>query len=206
MFKKKIVVKRDAAKAKPVSKAAAKPASKAKPKAKAKAVEMRAPNKQKGLRGASVLPKKVEGAILRKRTPGPRVDLGIGAVNIEPSAADATSTSLVAAKAAIEKKATDIVVLDVREISGLCDEMVVVTARSVPHLGAVGEAVEEAMRLVGERVVHTDGLRGSEPDWLLLDYGNLMVHIFRPEARAQYRLEDYYVEARLIAKWKNEDK
>lgn len=218
MLKKKIVVKRAAAKsaepvsAKPVRKSSAKAASKPKAKSASKAtgkpapksVGRRAPNKNKGLRGASALPQ-AQGAFLRKRVPGPRLDLGIGAVNIEPAAEAANSTGIVAARAAIEKKATDIVVLDVREISGLCDEMVIMSARSVPHLGAVGDAVEEALRLIGERVVHTDGRRGAEPDWLLLDYGNLMVHIFRPEARAQYRLEDYYASARLVAKWKNEE-
>jgi ribosomal silencing factor RsfS len=53
-------------------------------------------------------------------------------------------------------------------------------------------------------VVHRDGLAGAEPDWVLLDYGDLMVHVFRPESRASYALEAYYAEARLLARWKND--
>jgi|GEM_PF-644672 ribosome-associated protein len=146
------------------------------------------------------------GAVLRKRVAPPKANLGIGAVNIAPPADEPRTLGRDAAEAAIDKKATDIVLLDVREISGLCDEMLVMTARSVTHLGAVADGVEEALRKQGERLIHSDGRRSAEPDWLLLDYGNLMVHIFRAEARDSYRLEDYYSEARLVAKWKNEEK
>jgi ribosome-associated protein len=146
------------------------------------------------------------GGALRKRVAPPKVNLGIGAVNVAPPADEPRTLGRAAAEAAIDKKATDIVLLDVREISGLCDEMLVMTARSVPHLGAVADGVEEALRKQGERLIHSDGRRSAEPDWLLLDYGNLMVHIFRSEARDSYRLEDYYAEARLVAKWKNEEK
>lgn len=142
--------------------------------------------------------------VLRKRTVAPMHDLGIGAQSVEPAKDALNSTAVLAGKAAVEKKATDVVVLDVREVSGLCDEMVVCTARSVPHLNAVADAIEEALRNAGERVVHRDGLAGSEPDWILLDYGDMMVHIFRPEARESYALEAYYGQARLLAKWKND--
>ncbi|HXC63767.1 MAG TPA: ribosome silencing factor [bacterium] len=146
------------------------------------------------------------GAVLRKRVAPPKLHLGIGAVNIAPPVDEPRTLGRDAAEAAMDKKATDIVLLDVREISGLCDEMLVATARSVPHLNAVADGVEEALRKQGERLIHSDGRRSAEPDWLLLDYGNLMVHIFRAEARDSYRLEDYYAEARLVAKWKNEEK
>jgi ribosome-associated protein len=155
----------------------------------------------------TVKPKSVRpGGVLRKRPVQPKVDLGIGAVNIAPPPDEPRTLGRAAAEAAIDKKATDIVLLDVRDISGLCDEMLVATARSVPHLNAVADGVEEALRKQGERLIHSDGRHSAEPDWLLLDYGNLMVHIFRAEARDSYRLEDYYAEARLVAKWKNDDK
>jgi ribosome-associated protein len=146
------------------------------------------------------------GAVLRKRVAPPKANLGIGAVNIAPPADEPRTLGRAAAEAAIDKKATDIVLLDVREISGLCDEMMVATARSVPHLNSVADGIEESLRKQGERLIHSDGRHSAEPDWLLLDYGNLMVHIFRAEARENYRLEDYYAEARLVAKWKNEEK
>lgn len=142
--------------------------------------------------------------VLRKRNAGQRVDLGIGAVSIEPSAGAPRTLGLQAAEAVMEKKGTDVTVLDVREISGLCDEMVVATARSVTHLNALADGVEEAMRKLGERLIHADGRHSAEPDWILLDYGNMMVHLFRAEARENYRLDAYYAEARLLAKWKND--
>jgi ribosome silencing factor RsfS/YbeB/iojap len=174
-------------KAKPASKgrASSKPAAKGKPKLRA-------------------LPKPHKENALRKRGGARPHDLGIGAHTIEPAAGTPETAGLIAARAAMDKKGSDVVLLDVHEISGLCDEMLVVSARSVTHLSAVADGVEEALRKAGERVVHRDGLAGAEPDWVLLDYGNLMVHIFRPEARQSYGLEAYYADAKLVAKWKND--
>jgi ribosome-associated protein len=143
------------------------------------------------------------GVGLRKRNAGPRVDLGIGPADIVPGPGIPRSAGQVAVEAAIEKKATDVLWLDVRGLSSLCDEMVLATARSVPHLQAVGDFVEEALRKHGERVLHRDGLRGAEPDWLLLDFGDLLVHLFRPEARENYQLETFYAQARVLGRWKN---
>lgn len=183
---------REAASKKRVPKAAEKPASKhvgkALPKPKSK--------------GAATTQRR--DLVLRKRASTPMQDLGIGAQSVEPAKDALNSTAVVAGKAAVDKKATDVVVMDVREVSGLCDEMVICTARSVTHLNAVADAIEEAMRKIGERVIHRDGLAGSEPDWVLLDYGDMMVHVFRQEARESYGLEVYYGQARLVAKWKND--
>jgi len=152
--------------------------------------------------GEAVLKRKP--TILHKPAPRKAVDLGIGAVEIAPPKDAVRTIGIAAAEAALDKKAFDVVVLDVRGISGLCDEMVVVSARSVPHLSAVCDGIEESLRKIGERVLHADGRHSAEPDWILLDYGDLMVHIFRPEARIQTRLEDYYASARLVAKYKND--
>lgn len=184
--------------------------------AKTKAASVKADTTPKGatkvakkpIKRASKAPKKRlitrQTAPLRKRNSGKVVDLGIGAVNIEPAPGALPTLGLAAAQAAMDKKATDVTVLDVRGVSGLCDEMVVASARSVTHLHAVADGIEEALRKAGERLLHADGRHSAEPDWVLLDYGNLMVHLFRPEARASYRLEDYYADAKLVAKWKND--
>jgi len=167
----------------------------------------------RGLRGAAPQPSVLRDGkrelmrqlpVLRKPAPRLPVDTGIGAVEIAPPKDSPRTIGIAAAEAAMDKKAFDVVVLDVRGISGLCDEMVVASARSVTHLSAVCDGVEEALRKQGERVLHSDGRHAAEPDWILLDYGDLMVHLFRPEARLQTRLEDYYASARLVAKWKND--
>lgn len=151
---------------------------------------------------ARLMPKR--DPLLHRPAPRPAPDLGIGAVEISPPKGAPRTIGIMAAEAAMDKKAFDVVVLDVRGISGLCDEMVIASARSVTHLGAVCDGVEEALRKQGERVVHSDGRHSAEPDWILLDYGDLMVQLFRPETRDHTRLEDYYASARLVAKWKND--
>lgn len=201
--------------ARPKPAAAKKPGAKALPKHDAKALPKRGakvlvkgpggkPLPSKGPKGKGSRTTPTRDLVLRKRQLAPRVDIGVGPQSVEPAQDTPSSIGLSAANAAIDKKATDVVLLDVREVSGLCDQMLVVTARSVPHLQAVAEGVEEALRKEGQRVIHRDGLAGSEPDWVLLDYGDLMVHVFRPEARESYGLEAYYGQARLIGRWKND--
>jgi ribosome-associated protein len=141
---------------------------------------------------------------LRKPAPRPPAALGIGAVENDLPIAEVRSIGIVAAEAARDKKAFDIVVLDVREISGLCDEMVVVSARSTTHLSAVCDAIEENLSKIGEKTIHSDGRHAAEPDWVLLDYGDLMVHIFREETRSATRLEDFYGAAKVLARFKND--
>jgi ribosome-associated protein len=120
--------------------------------------------------------------------------------NISFAPLDANDPAIKAAQAAADKKGFEILVLDVREISGLCDKMVLCSARSSTHLVAVSEGVEEAMRKSGQRLLHSDGRRTAEPDWVLLDYGDLMVHVFKAQSRSDYNLESYYGEAPVVAK------
>lgn len=184
MFKLRPAAKKKSAKPKPPARAKPKAKAKVRPKTKVK------------VKPKAVLP--------RKRPVQAPVDVGIGPQDVAPAGDARSGPGWAAAEAAIAKKATDVLLLDVRELSGLCDQMLVATARSVPHLQAVADGVEEALRLAGERVVHRDGLKGAEPDWVLLDYGDLMVHLFRAEARQHYALEDYYAQARILARWKND--
>lgn len=109
-----------------------------------------------------------------------------------------------AVQAAIDKKGFDILVLDVAEISGLCDRMILCSARSTTHLSSVADAIEDALRKAGQRLLHSDGRRTAEPEWLLLDYGDLMVHVFRQQARTDYQLEEYYSSGKVLAKIAND--
>lgn len=185
--------------AKAASKPAAKPAARTLPKAPGGRTAAAKGPKGKGSRTTPT-----RELVLRKRPLAPRIDVGVGPHSVEPALGTPSTHGLSAANAAVDKKGSDVVLLDVREVSGLCDEMLVITARSVPHLHAIADAVEEALRKENQRVLHRDGLAGAEPDWVLLDYGDLMVHIFRPEARESYGLEAYYGQARLVGRWKND--
>lgn len=99
-----------------------------------------------------------------------------------------------AAIAADDKKATDIVVIDLTRESDVCDYFVICTATSKPQADAVLEAVEEKVRLnCNEKPLSIEGRAGS--NWTLVDYGAVVVHVFRPEARDYFRLENLWGDA-----------
>ncbi len=95
--------------------------------------------------------------------------------------------AMVAARAAEEKRATDVVILDLREYTLVADYFVIATGESVVQLRAIAEGVEEAMEAAGARLLGREGTPHSR--WLLMDYGDVVVHLLGPEERAFYRLE-----------------
>lgn len=99
-----------------------------------------------------------------------------------------------AALAADEKKATDIVVIDLTTATDVCDYFVICTVNSKPQADAVIEAVEEKVKAnCREAPLSTEGCAGS--DWTLMDYGAVVVHVFRPEARDYFRLDRLWGDA-----------
>jgi len=103
----------------------------------------------------------------------------------------ATNLAVVAARAADEKQATDIVVLDVAEAIGICDHFVVVSAANEPQVKAIVDEIERDVKeQLGESPRADEG-RGARR-WVLLDYGDVIVHVFHAEERAYYRIERLY--------------
>jgi ribosome-associated protein len=100
---------------------------------------------------------------------------------------DGYEKAMVAARAAEEKRAVDVVVLDLREFTVVADYFVIATGESVVQLRAIAEGVEEAMEAVGVRLLGREGTPQSR--WVLMDYGDVVVHLLGPEERAYYRLE-----------------
>jgi ribosome-associated protein len=92
-----------------------------------------------------------------------------------------------AAAAAAEKKARDILVLDIRKDSDLADYMVIAGGDSFPQVRAIYEGVVARLQDLGLRLLHQDG--HARDRWVALDYGGLLVHILLSEARSFYRLE-----------------
>lgn len=93
-----------------------------------------------------------------------------------------------AVQAAFDKKATDVVVLDLRKAGGFTDYFVICTGDNTRQINAIADAVREALRTeMGERPTLAEGEDKSE--WILLDYFNFVVHVFSPECRAFYDLE-----------------
>jgi len=103
-----------------------------------------------------------------------------------------------AALAADSKKAVDVVALDIRKESDVADYMVIAGARSSAQMGAMSDAVEEALGKRGLKVLHREGRPRNR--WVALDYGGLVVHLQLMEARQFYRLEQLWERAKEV-KW-----
>jgi ribosome-associated protein len=110
----------------------------------------------------------------------------------EPSNA-ARELALGLAAAAIEKKALGIEILDVTGKVDYADFLVVMTGRSDRHVHAIATGIEEAMHKRKRSPLSTEGLAGAT--WVLLDFGDVVVHVFQEEARAVYDIEGLWIDA-----------
>jgi len=86
-----------------------------------------------------------------------------------------------------DRKASDIVILDVSELSSVTDTFVIATGRSGVHVKAACQRVEEGMRNLGQRPISREGV--DHGHWALLDYGDVVVHVFQERSRDLYDLE-----------------
>ena len=117
--------------------------------------------------------------------------------NEKPTPASARECALVAAKAADEKKAIDIMVQDVHDLVSVTDFFVIATAANNRQVSAIIDEVEDQVRMQGHvKPIHREGL--IDGTWALLDYGDFVVHVFQPEARDYYRLETLWNDAPVI--------
>ncbi len=109
----------------------------------------------------------------------------------DQSNVDSHALALQIAATADEKKAQDIVLLKVSEVSYLADYFVIVTGFSRTQLNAIAEAIED--RLEEELDLHPVRVSGKrEGNWIVQDYGEVIVHIFLPEEREYYNLEAFW--------------
>jgi ribosome-associated protein len=97
------------------------------------------------------------------------------------------------AEAALDKKGTDLVVLDVREHTSIADYFVLVSGRSDTQVRSIAENVEDVCRKSGYRKLAVEGLRHGQ--WVLLDFGDVVVHVFYAPVREFYDLERLWSEA-----------
>ena len=105
-----------------------------------------------------------------------------------------TLTTVIAA--ALEKKAVDLVVLDLRSASAFTDFFVIATALNVRQSQAIADAVEESLAKKGVKPALTEGY--SRGEWILLDYFDFIVHVFTPATRTFYDLERLWGDAKRI--------
>ncbi len=101
----------------------------------------------------------------------------------------------IAIDASLDKKALDVVVMDLRGISGEVDYFVLATGESDLQIRAIVDSVVDTLRTEAhERPIHREGQPGSS-GWIVLDYFDLVVHVFTPELRARYDLERLWGDA-----------
>lgn len=98
-----------------------------------------------------------------------------------------------AGELALERKAQDVVVLDVTGISSATDHFLLATGGSDVQVKAIAEHILEELKKEGERPEHVEGLAGGR--WVLLDYIDYVVHVFHPQAREFYQLESLWGDA-----------
>lgn len=107
--------------------------------------------------------------------------------------------ALIAARAALEKHAEAVTVLDLRALSTVTDFFVICSAGSPPQLSAIRDHIEDQLRGKGSGVGHAEGgpapAQGGGPLWVLLDCGDVVVHLLNETARAFYRLEQLWADA-----------
>ena len=100
------------------------------------------------------------------------------------------------AELAADKKAVNIKAYDVRGLTLVADCFVCCTARSEPQVKAVFKSVQEGLKKIGIAPLHVEG--SPQGGWLLIDYGDILVHIFREEAREFYDLDGLWGDAPLV--------
>jgi ribosome-associated protein len=104
--------------------------------------------------------------------------------------------ALAAAEAALDKTAFDLVVLEVEHLNSIADYFIVATGRSDVQVQAIARGVEERLSLDGARPLAIEGL--AHAHWVVLDYADVVIHLFLEPARDFYRLERTWTDAREV--------
>lgn len=122
----------------------------------------------------------------------------IGKINIRrPNKINSRGRSLKAAEAALDKKAKETIILDLRKLTAIADYFVVCSGESVTQVKAISGNIERRLREEGVRPI---GIEGEDhAHWTLIDYGDVVVHIFEDETRHYYELEKFWLDAPRIS-------
>jgi ribosome-associated protein len=101
-----------------------------------------------------------------------------------------------AVRAALDKKALDVVVLDLRQTPAFTDYFVLCSGQNPRQVKAIADAIEEALRAAKARPAHVEGYDRAE--WVLMDFFSFIVHVFTPQTREFYSLERLWGDAERI--------
>jgi ribosome-associated protein len=104
----------------------------------------------------------------------------------------------ICADAAENKKAFDILILDLRKLTYITDYFVICSASNVTQVGAIADGVGHALAQAGIHPSHIEG--AEEANWVLMDYGDVVIHIFDEQTRTYYSLEKLWGDATRISR------
>jgi ribosome-associated protein len=114
----------------------------------------------------------------------------------QPERLETEEAVLMAARAASDRKAAELIVLDLREVAQFTEYFLICTANNQRQVQAVTDAIEESLRAAGKRPTHIEGYTAAE--WVLMDYGDFIAHIFSPTSRRFYDLERLWRDAKRV--------
>jgi ribosome-associated protein len=147
----------------------------------------------------SALSKKAPRRPARRGIPKPpRLAVGTGLGQLSRAAHQHTAQhiALVAAKAGLEKKASAVEIIDVTGKVDYADYLVLMTGQSTRNVAAIADAVDAALSEEGVHSMSVEGLPGAE--WVLIDFVDVVVHVFQRESRALYDLDGLWMDARRV--------
>ena len=108
----------------------------------------------------------------------------------------------VAAKTAADNKGRDILVLDLRSCTPLFDYFIIATGTSRRQIHTLAEETDAALRAEGDTRIGIEGYEASK--WIVQDYGDIMIHVFDPDTRDYYKLEELWADGKKVD-WERED-
>jgi ribosome-associated protein len=131
----------------------------------------------------------------------------LSTVNLVPAPSSkplssALHRACVAAKTVADNKGRDILVLDMRSCTPLFDYFVIATGNSRRQIHTLAEETDAALRAEGDTRIGIEGYEASK--WIVQDYGDVMIHVFDPDTRDYYKLEELWADAPKVD-WENEE-
>jgi len=115
---------------------------------------------------------------------------------LKKTATDPRETALLCVRYALDRKAYDLLLLDVGAHTSLADYFLICTGRSDTQVQAIAQSIQENLAALGRRPRTVEGLAGGQ--WALLDYGDVVVHIFLESVRTFYDLERLWARAAVV--------
>lgn len=128
----------------------------------------------------------------------------MGRRSANSTAVDTQAAAFAAANAAEAKKAKGTMVLDVKQVTSLADYFVIMSGDTPAQVRAIADSVDDVLEPMGLRTLGVEGK--SDARWVLLDYGDIIVHVLHEKERGYYKLEQFWNHALLVdeSDWRQE--